>query len=36
VLSFALFGEQFSLLKLTGFVVAACGVYLGTRTAAVR
>jgi drug/metabolite transporter (DMT)-like permease len=31
VISFAFLGEQFSALKLAGFVVAAGGVYLGTR-----
>jgi len=33
VISYALLGEQFSLLKLAGFAVAAGGVYLGTRPA---
>jgi len=33
VISYAVLGEQFSVLKLTGFAVAAGGVYLGTRPA---
>ena len=33
VFGFALFGEQFTALKLVGFAIAAAGVYLGTRPA---
>jgi drug/metabolite transporter (DMT)-like permease len=36
VLSYALVGERFTALKLIGFIVAAAGVYLGTRSTAVR
>jgi drug/metabolite transporter (DMT)-like permease len=32
VLGYVLLGEQFTLLKLAGFIVAATGVYLGTRS----
>ena len=36
VMSYIVLGEQFTLLKLLGFVVAAAGVYIGTRPAAAR
>jgi len=36
VMSYFVLGEQFTLLKLLGFVVAATGVYIGTRAAAAR
>ena len=36
VMSYIVLGERFTLLKLLGFVVAAAGVYIGTRPAAAR
>jgi drug/metabolite transporter (DMT)-like permease len=36
IMSFVFFGERFTALKLTGFIVAAAGVYLGTRAVANR
>ena len=36
LLGYVLLGENFTALKLTGFVVAACGVYIGTRAATSR
>jgi drug/metabolite transporter (DMT)-like permease len=36
VMSHVVLGEQFTLLKLLGFIVAAAGVYIGTRPAAGR
>ncbi len=36
VISFIVLGEQFTLIKLLGFVVAAAGVFIGTRSAAPR
>jgi drug/metabolite transporter (DMT)-like permease len=36
VMSHLVLGEQFTLLKLLGFAVAAAGVYIGTRPAAAR
>ena len=33
VMSYLLIGEHFTALKLAGFIIAACGVYLGTRQA---
>jgi len=36
VISYAVLGEQFTLLKLLGFVVAAAGVFIGTRPQAAR
>jgi len=36
VMSYIVLGERFTLLKLLGFVVAAAGVYIGTRPAVAR
>ena len=36
VISYIILGEQFTLLKLLGFVIAAAGVFIGTRPQAAR